>query len=61
MTKFFNKFKKPYFGDIFFVSKNQAVSHRTSYGFLTPCQNLEKTNDQIEQNVRIEGRTDLIL
>ena len=33
MTKFFNKFKKN--------------SRTTSYGFLAPCQKLEKTNDTI--------------
>ena len=53
MNKFFNKFKKPCFWSIFGPfsqfggKKNQAVSHTTSYRFLAPCQNLEKTNDTI--------------
>ena len=40
MTKFFNKLKK-------FFPKNPALSRTTSYGFLAPCQNLEKTNGTI--------------
>ena len=57
MTKFFNKFKKPCFWPIFgqflqFTGKkifpeNLALSQVTSYRFLAPCQNLEKTNDTI--------------
>ena len=27
--------------------EHSALSHTTSYGFLAPCQNLEKTNDTI--------------
>ena len=27
--------------------ENPALSRTTSYGFLAPCQNLEKTNDTI--------------
>ena len=53
MNKFFNKFKKPYFWPILptfeaiFFPKNLTLSHTTSYRFLEPCQNLEKTNDTI--------------
>ena len=32
---------------IFVLQKNPALSRTTSYGFLEPCQNLEKTNDTI--------------
>ena len=53
MTKFFNIFKKPCFGSIFgpifqfwdkknFYGNSGSVTHN-SYGFLAPCQNLEKT------------------
>ena len=31
----------------FFSKKNLALSRNTSCGFLTLCQNLEKTNDQV--------------
>ena len=54
MTKFSNKYKKPCFWPIFpiFGAKkifleNLALSCTTSYGFLAPCQNLEKVNDTI--------------
>ena len=58
MTKFFNIFfKKLVFGPflthfLIFLGKklfleNQALSRTTSYGFLAPCQDLEKTNDTI--------------
>ena len=54
MTKFFNKFKKPCFWPIFpnfiaeiFFPENPALSCTTLYGFLAPCQNLEKINDKI--------------
>ena len=52
MTKFSKIFKKPFFAHfgpifpIFWVKKNflenPALSHTTSFGFLAPCQNLEK-------------------
>ena len=29
--------------------KNLTLSHTTSYGFLAPCQNLEKANDTIQR------------
>ena len=49
-TKFFNKFKKPYFCPnfpIFEWKKNPALSRKTSYGFLKPCQDFEKSKDPI--------------
>ena len=60
MTKFSNKFKKPYFWPILgpfspiygakkIFLENLALSHTTSYGFLAPCQNLEKVNDTIQR------------
>ena len=59
MTKFFNKFKKPGFWPIFpdfwgkkkkkKIPKNLALSHTISFGFLAPCQNLEKNNDTIQR------------
>ena len=71
MTKFSNKFKKPCFWPIFpiFGAKkifleNPALSRTTSYGFLAPCQNLEKVNDTIQRkhpDRQMEGWTDPIL
>ena len=56
MTKFFHKFKKTlflahftHFGAKMFFPKNLALSQTTSYGFLTPCQNLGKTNEPISR------------
>ena len=53
MTKFPNKFKKPCFSPIFGAKiiflENAAWSYTTSYGFLAPCQNLEKVNDTIQR------------
>ena len=77
-TKSFNKFKKPCFWSIFgpfsqtlgqkIFPENPALSYTTSYGFLAPYQNSEKTNDTIPRkrldrktNGTAEGRTDLIL
>ena len=64
MTKFFFKFKKPYFWSILPILgakkaflENPALSRATSYQFLAPCQNLEKTNDTIPRK-RPDGRTD---
>ena len=34
-------------GENFFFLENPAMSHTTSYGFLAPCQNFEKTKDAI--------------
>ena len=54
MTKFFVKFKKPFFWPIssIFVAKkvfsnNPDQSRTTSYGFLAPCRNSKKSNDSI--------------
>ena len=50
MTKFFNKFKNPYFWPNFdqnIFPENSALSRTTSYRFLVPWQNLGKTNDTI--------------
>ena len=56
MNKFSNKFKKPIFWVHFpnfwdkkIFLESPALSHTTSYGFLTPCQNLEKVNDIIQR------------
>ena len=60
MTTFSNKFKKtlflahfgpisPIFGPKKIFLENPALSHTTSYGFLAPCQNLEKVNDTIQR------------
>ena len=70
MTKFFNRFKKlsktvfdpflvhfpNFFGKIFFL-ENPVLLRTTSYGFLVPCLNLEKTNDTIPRK-RLERRKD---
>ena len=68
MAKFSNKFKKPYFWPVFpifgekhFFSKNQALSHTTPHGPLTPCRVSEKTNEPIPRKLpdrRTEGQTD---
>ena len=58
----------PIFGAKFVFLENLAPSRTTSYGFLAPCQNLEKTNDTIPRkrpdrrrtDGRTEGRTDPI-
>ena len=49
MTKFFNKFKKTEFLVHFppFWAINLALLGTTSFGFPTPCQNLERSNDTI--------------
>ena len=68
MTKLFNIFlKKLVFGPFLthflnFLRKkifleNQALSRTTSYGFLAPCQDLEKTNDTIPRK-RLDRRKD---
>ena len=51
----------PILGAKKFVPKNPALSRRTSYGFVAPCQNLQKTNDKIPRkrlNRWKDGRTD---
>ena len=72
MTKFFNKFKKPcsepifgpfsqFWGQNRFFLENPTLSGTTSYGFLEPCPNLEKTNDIIPRKSpyrRMNGRTE---
>ena len=45
------------FGANKFFPENPALSRTTSYGFLAPCQNSEKTNDTIPRK-RLDGRTD---
>ena len=71
MTKFSNKFKKPCFwpilgpfsqfwGEKIFL-ENPALSCTTSYGFLAPCENLEKVNNVIQRkhlDRQKDGRTD---
>ena len=68
MTKFFNKFKKIYFWHTFPILGQKfifilyfylflALSGITSYGFLAPCQNLEKAPDPIPRK-RPDRRTD---
>ena len=58
----------PNFGVQRFFPENQALSHTTSYGFLAPSQNSEKTNFTIPRkhqdrrtDSRTEGQTDPIL
>ena len=44
-----------------FLRKNPALSRTTSYAFIAPCQNLEKTNDTIPRkhsDRRKDRRTD---
>ena len=51
----------PIFGAKKNFLKNLVLSRTTSYGFLTPCQNLEKVNDTIQRkhpHRRTEGRKD---
>ena len=58
IARFFNKFKKPCFWPIFGPFPQfgrQKTFFQTSYGFLAPCQNLEKENAQTDG--RMEGRT----
>ena len=64
MTKFSNKFKKPYFWPIFpifwakiFFSKNSALSRTTPHSPLTPCYVSEKTNELIPRKFP-DGRTE---
>ena len=70
MTKFFNILKKnlffgPFLGAKIIFPENPALSRTTSYKFLAPCQNLERTYDAISRNPwtdgRTEGQTDPIL
>ena len=41
----------------FFPPKYPALLRTTSYGFLAPCQNLEKTNDAVPRK-RLDRRQD---
>ena len=50
----------PIFGAKKNFLENLALPHTTSYGFLAPCQNLEKTNDAIPRkhpDRRKDGQT----
>ena len=68
MTKFFNKFKKlpflvhfPNFWGKIFFPENPPLSHKTSYWFLAPCQNLENSNQKRldkPKDGRKDGRMD---
>ena len=71
MTKFSNKFKKPYSGPVFglfspfFGQKKyfqkSALSRIIRHGPLTPCRVSEKTNEPIPRKLldrRTEGRKD---
>ena len=58
MTKFSEIWKKPHFwpilpifGAMRIFLKNPAFSRTTSRGFLSPCQKLEKTNDEIPRKL----------
>ena len=65
MTKFSNKFKKPYFWPIFHIfwskkiifSKNSAPSRKTPQGLLTTSWVLEKHNQPIPRKLQ-DRRTD---
>ena len=71
MTKFCEIWKKPHFLAYFgpfspiframrIFLKNPALSPTTSHGFLSPCQKLGKTNDQIPRKLsdrRTDGQT----
>ena len=46
----------PIFGAKIFFQENPALSCITSYGFLAPCQNLEKTNDTIPRKCTDRGK-----
>ena len=74
MTQFSNKFKKLCFWSIFgpfspflgqkLFSWKIWLSRTTSYGFLAPCQNLEKVNDKIQRKCldrQKDGRTDRMM
>ena len=57
----------PIFGAMRIFLKNPDLSRTSSRGFLSPCEKLEKTNDQIRRklpdrgtDVRKYGRTDPI-
>ena len=62
VPKFFNKFKKPYFGPFSPFLRQKKFSEKsgsTSYGFLTPCHNLKKPpTNPIPKEKRPERLTD---
>ena len=69
MIKFSEIWQKPHFGHLFgpfslifqamrIFLKNTALTSTTSRGFLSPCQKLEKTNDQIPSKLP-DRRTNL--
>ena len=65
MTKVSEIWKKPHFrpflpifGAMRIFLKNSALSRTTSRGFLSPCQKLEKPNDQIPRKLP-DRRTDV--
>ena len=67
MTKFSTKFKKPVFGHFWvhfpnfwgkkIFLENAALSCTTSYGFLAPCENLEKVNN-VNQRKHLDRQKD---
>ena len=63
MTKVFSKFKNPFVGPKILAHlakvflKNPVLSHTSLYGFLIPCQNLDKTTDPIPRK-RLDKRTE---
>ena len=69
MNKFSNKLKNPVFSPFWvhfpnfwgkkIFLKNPPLSCTTSYRFLAPCQNLEKTNDKFQENAQTDRRTDV--
>ena len=80
MPKYFNKLKKTVFLDHFWsifpilgvqniFPENPALSRTSSYGFLGPCQNLQKLMRRFQENAwtnrrtegRTEGQTDSVL
>ena len=66
MTNFLSKFKEPFFwqhfGPFSRLFWQKTFSRKTSYGFLAPCKNLEKTNNTISrkrQDRRKDGQQTL--
>ena len=63
MTKFSNKFQKPYFWPIFsifganfFSSKNPALSHATPHGSLNHAEFQKKLMNQSQEKILTEGQ-----
>ena len=68
IPKFSNQLKNSSSGSFMWqkiiLRKNPALPYTTSYGFLTPCQNFERTNDPIPREYlagQMDGWTDFIL